>query len=171
MAIQSSKIILRSCVIAAMSGVFGVAMVYPSLSQSPHATVMKFGGSWNGGGTVSPLSGGKERVNCKVTFDVKASSFKQDVDCSGSKMKFDIDGDLNTQGSNIEGKWSDKVSGYSGGASGTIGNNKLDLNIVGPGFTGRMNIAISGGSQTVKVTQYDVKTKGYKTVADIKLSK
>jgi len=171
MAIQSSKIILRSCVIAAMSGVFSVAMVYPSLSQSPHATVMKFGGSWNGGGTITPLSGGNERVNCKVTFDVKASTFAQDINCSGPTKKFDIDSSLNTQGNNIEGKWSDKVSGYSGGASGTVGTDKIDLRIEGPGFNGKMDIAISGGSQTVRVTQYDVKTKGYKTVADIKLRK
>ena len=171
MANRSKNIVLKSCVVAAVGGLLGLAMVQPSLSESPHATVMKFGGSWSGGGTIKPLSGGNDRVNCKVKYDVKASSFTQKIDCSGPKMKFDIDGDLKLQGSNVEGRWTDTNRGYSGGASGTVGNNKIDMVIQGPDFRGRMDIAISGSTQTVSVTQYDVNSGKYKHVADIKLRK
>ena len=155
--------------VAAMSGAIGLVLVEPGLAQSGFSTVKKLDGSWSGGGTVKPLSGGSEHINCKVKYNVKVSNFTQQIDCSGPKTKFDIDGDLNLQGTNIEGKWTDTVRGYTGGASGSVEAGKINMRIEGPDFTGRMDIAVSGNSQTVSVTQYDVKSKGYKHVADIKL--
>ena len=155
--------------VAAMSGAIGMVMVEPGLAQSGFSTVKKLDGSWSGGGTIKPLSGGSEHINCKVKYNVKVSNFTQQIDCSGTKTKFDIDGDLNLQGTNISGKWTDTVRGYTGGASGSVGDNKLDMRIEGPDFTGRMDIAVSGQTQTVSVTQFDVKSGKYKNVANIKL--
>ena len=160
---------LRVGAVVAISGAIGMVMVEPSLAQSGFSTVKKFDGSWSGGGTVTPLKGGNEHITCKVKYDVKVSNFRQDINCSGPESKFDIDGNLNLQGTNISGKWTDTVKGYSGGASGSVGDNKINMNIEGPDFTGRMAITISGKNQTVSVTQYDVKSRSYKNVANIKL--
>lgn len=155
--------------IAAIGGIFGIAMAEPAAAQSALATVKKLDGAWRGGGTVNPTKGGRERISCRVNYNVRVSDFTQRINCSGTDYRVNVSGNMNVRGNNISGSWRETVRNYSGNASGTVSGNKINVRISGVNFTGRMNITVSGNRQTVSITRYDVNTKKYRNLANITL--
>jgi hypothetical protein len=160
---------LRLGALAAMGFAASAMTAEPGAAQSALSTVKKLDGAWRGSGTVTPTKGGRERISCRVNYNVKVADFTQRINCSGTDYRVNVNGNMNVRGNNITGSWRETVRNYSGNASGTVSGNKINVRISGVNFTGRMNITISGNRQTVSITRYDVKTKKFKNLANITL--
>ena len=126
-------------------------------------------GTWRGSGTASPSKGARERISCRVKYDVKATTVTQSIRCAGADYRINVKGSFRVQGNSISGSWKETHFNYSGGVSGSVKGNTIFVRILGVNFSGRMNIKVMGRRQTVSITRYDVETKKYRNVANITL--
>ena len=152
-----------------MSGAINGAMAERSVAI-PNA-IKQLKGTWRGSGTASPSKGARERISCRVKYDVRARSVTQSIRCAGADYRINVKGNLSVQGNNITGTWQETHFGYSGGVSGSVKGDTIFARILGVSFSGRMNIKVSGRRQTVSITRYDVGSKKYRNVANISLRK
>ncbi|MEC9369161.1 MAG: hypothetical protein VX871_10780, partial [Pseudomonadota bacterium] len=79
----------RLASIACAAAVAAVATLSGSVPQAVAETnpFAKMAGSWKGGGTFEPLSGEKERVICRVQYNVSGDSIQQDINCAGTDYR------------------------------------------------------------------------------------
>jgi hypothetical protein len=169
MAIRLTRQFLRLAAVIVMSGAINGAMIESSFAI-PNA-IKQLKGSWRGGGTASPSKGARERISCRVKYDVRALTVTQSIRCAGADYRINVIGNLSIQGNNITGTWQETHFGYSGGVSGSVKGNTIFVRILGVSFSGRMNIKVSGRRQTVSITRYDAGSKKYRNVANISLRK
>ena len=167
MAIRLNRQVLRLAAVMVMSGTINGATIESSFAI-PNA-IKQLKGSWRGSGTASPSKGAQERISCRVNYDVRALTVTQSIRCAGADYRINVKGNLSIQGNNISGTWQETHFDYSGGVSGTVKGNTIFVRILGVSFSGRMNIEVSGRSQTVSITRYDVGSKKYRNVANISL--
>jgi len=169
MAYRTREYLFKSMALLTMLGVVGM---WPQAPASADPAIIKnIEGSWRGSGTVTPSRGGRERINCRVKYDVLGSRIKQHIYCAGADYKINVNGKLTVQGNNISGSWTETNNNYSGGASGSVRGNSINVRISGVSFTGTMAIKLTGRSQKVHITRYDAKSKKYVNLANISLRK
>jgi hypothetical protein len=169
MAIRLTQQFLRLAAVLVVGGVINGAMIESSFAI-PNA-IKQLKGTWRGSGTASPSKGARERISCRVKYDVRALTVTQSIRCAGADYRINVKGNLSIQGNNITGTWEETQFGYRGGVSGSVKGNIIFVRILGVSFSGRMNIEVSGRSQTVSITRYDAGSKKYQTVANISLRK
>ncbi len=169
MVIRLTQQFLRLAAIIVLSGAINGAMIESSFAIPKAIKQLK--GSWRGSGTASPSKGARERISCRVKYDVRALTVTQSIRCAGADYRINVKGNLSVQGNNISGAWQETHFGYSGGVSGTVKGNTIFVRILGVSFSGRMNIKVSGRRQTLSITRYDVSSKKYRNVANISLRK
>ena len=169
MAIRLTQQFLRLAAVLVVGGAINGAMIESSFAI-PNA-IKQLKGTWRGGGTASPSKGARERISCRVKYDVRALTVTQSIRCAGADYRINVKGNLSIQGNNITGTWEETHFNYRGGVSGSVKGNTISVRILGVSFSGRMIIEVSGRRQTVNITRYDVGSKKYQTVANISLRK
>ena len=169
MAVQLSRRFWQLAAVLAIGSAINGAIIESSLALPDAIRQLK--GTWRGSGTVSPAKGGRERISCRVKYDVKARTVAQSIRCAGTDYRINVTGSFSVQGNNISGNWRETHFNYSGGVSGSVKGNTIFIRILGVNFSGRMNIKVSGRRQTVSISRYDVETKKYRNVANIRLRK
>jgi len=167
MAVHLSRQVRQLAAVFVVCAAANGALIESSLALPDAIRQLK--GTWRGSGTASPSKGARERISCRVKYDVKATTVTQSVRCAGADYRINVSGSFRVQGNNISGSWKESHFNYSGGVSGSVKGNSIFIRILGVNFSGRMNIKVSGRSQTVSITRYDVNTKKYRSVANIRL--
>jgi len=152
-----------------MSSVVNVGTAQFSFAIPDAIKLLK--GSWRGSGTASPSKGARERISCRVKYDVRAMTVVQNVNCAGADYRINVKANLTVRGNTISGSWQETHFNYSGGLSGSVRGNVISARILGVSFSGRMNIKVSSRRQTVSITRYDAKSKKYRNMANITLRK
>ena len=167
MAAFSSRRVRRLAAVLIVCGAASGVLIESSFAI-PNA-IRQLDGTWRGSGTASPAKGGRERISCRVRYDVKATTVTQNIKCAGADYRINVSGSFRVQGNSISGSWKESHFNYSGGVSGSVKGDAIFIRILGVNFSGRMNIKVSSRRQTVSITRYDVETKKYRNVANITL--
>jgi len=140
-------------------GLVSVALAAPAMAEKG-GVFAKMSGKWKcstGGCWVKPVDGKKERVACRVNYDVSngGKTLKQKINCKGG-IKLTASSKLYLEsGGKVTGDWSSYNSHtgrVKGGATGIARSNKLSLGISGTaGFLGAMRVNVSGKTLTVSL--------------------
>jgi hypothetical protein len=135
---------------AAVAAFFGLAVAAgPAQAQSPFAGLT---GSWSGSGKIVTTSG-SERIRCRGTYRASesGSTLALRLRCAGDSYKFEIASDINYDGGNISGSWSETSRGVNGSISGRATPNHITAQTSAVGFNAGVSIATRGNSQNVTI--------------------
>ena len=133
--------------------VFGVALT--SLAAHAHGAGPFAGlaGSWSGGGNITLSSGASERIRCRATYAVApaGNALQQTLRCASDSYRFDLTGNVASQGGALSGSWTEATRSASGTLSGRISGGQMQLRAEGPGFGANLAVATRGDRQSVSI--------------------
>ena len=101
---------------------FTVGILLLSLIPS-HAEVSldALAGTWSGSGSMKPFDGNRERVRCKVAYNVKKPdrSLSLDLRCASEAYKMVLSASIEQSGAQLSGNWFESEYRQGGKISGT----------------------------------------------------
>jgi hypothetical protein len=127
------------------------------LASAAHAETGPFtglAGSWSGGGTVALAGGPKERITCRANYAVGGggANLRQSLRCASDSYRFDLTSDVQDQGGQLTGTWSEASRNVQGALFGQAqGGGRLQVSVNGPGFVANVSLITQGDRQTVTV--------------------
>lgn len=117
--------------------------------------VQTLAGSWGGAGRITYTDGTSESLRCNAYYSGSGNELGMTIQCKSEKNNIHMRCKLRIDGARASGEWEERTFNASGSASGRVGAGSLTLSVAGGGFSGRMTVAFSKGSQTV-----DLSTEG-----------
>jgi hypothetical protein len=110
-------------------------------------------GSWSGTGVVTLGSGDKERIRCRVTYDLNnnGNSVEQDLRCASDSYKFDLSANINYVNGAISGFWSETNRKQNGTITGRATPGEIQALAETPGFSAFLTLVTRGNQQSVKI--------------------
>ena len=132
------------------SAVVGAATL-PALAAGPFGGLS---GAWGGNGTIQPGNGTTERIRCKADYKVNGSglNLKQNLHCASDSYKFDLSSDVQSQGDQISGYWSEASRNVNGSLQGTAGGGRIEVFVQAAGFAASLTLQTNGNKQTVQIS-------------------
>jgi hypothetical protein len=114
-------------------------------------------GNWVGTGNVTLATGEKERIRCRIDYDVgrNGHSVRQDLRCASDSYKFDLGAEVEYTGSSISGRWTERSRNVGGTIVGSARSGFIEVLTESSGFSALLTIATRGDRQTV-----DISSKG-----------
>ena len=141
------------------SGVFrvllGAGIIAASASSAfAEGPFSAFEGNWTGTGTVSVTNGSKERLRCRAHYNVGGggSTMTQNLTCASDSYKFNVVSNVKSDGSSIDGDWTETSRNASGHITGKITPTQISAFVRGLGFTASIGIAARSGRQSVTMS-------------------
>ena len=122
----------------------------PALAQAggPFAGLA---GTWRGGGTVSLDDGSTERIRCRATYAVAGRRMQLTLTCASDAYKFNLQGDVEAEGSAITGTWSESSRNVSGVLQGRGTGGNYQLTASAAGFNANIALTTRGNRQSVSM--------------------
>jgi hypothetical protein len=110
-------------------------------------------GTWSGSGFIMTANGGRERLRCRATYAVGGDGMRlqQNLRCASDSYRFDVNGDVVSEGGALTGTWSETNRSLSGNVSGRVNGGQIQARIEGPGFSAGMAISTRGSRQSVTI--------------------
>jgi hypothetical protein len=110
-------------------------------------------GHWSGAGTVTMANGTTERIRCKAIYAVNATgkAVQQTLRCASDSYRFEISGNVISEGSSLSGSWAEATRGVSGNITGRASAAEIVANVAGAGFTARLDVRTQGERQSVSI--------------------
>ena len=133
--------------------VAGLALSAPaSFAQS--APFAGFAGNWSGKGTVTLSDGSKENIRCKASYrvDRRGAAMNQNLHCASASYRFDLSSDIVSQGSVINGQWSEASRNLSGSLHGRAKGGAVEVSVHAAGFAANLTIRAQDARQSVLMT-------------------
>jgi hypothetical protein len=112
-------------------------------------------GSWSGSGSVTLSSGAQEALRCRATYDVENAghTVKMRLRCASDSYKFELNGNVVSEGGRLGGTWSEDTRQVSGSVSGKATSENVDARISGPTFGARIVVTTrSKRNQSVTIS-------------------
>jgi hypothetical protein len=115
----------------------------------------KLGGSWSGGGSVVFSSGTRERIRCRAGY-IAADLFnlmtlRLELRCASDSYNFDLQSDINYNGGEISGVWSELTRGISGKITGSVAGNQIQAIVESQTFQAILELTTQGDRQSVRI--------------------
>jgi hypothetical protein len=113
-----------------------------------------FDGAWSGNGAVQLSDGTTEHLRCKADYKVDGGglTLKQNLHCASDSYKFDLSSEVNSQGNQISGYWSEKSRNINGFLQGTAGGGQIEVFVQAAGFAANLTLTTTGNKQTVQIS-------------------
>ncbi len=113
----------------------------------------QFAGVWSGGGTIALSNGTRERIRCRVTYSVANAGtlLQQSLVCASDSYKFDVSSQVQVQGSQLSGSWTETTRNVTGNVSGRVGDGIIRATVMGATFSAGLSLAVRGNSQSVVI--------------------
>jgi hypothetical protein len=110
-------------------------------------------GAWSGTGVVTLGSGDKERIRCRVTYELNnnGNSVEQDLRCASDSYKFDLSANINYVNGAISGYWSETNRKQNGTITGRATAGEIRALAETPGFSAFLTLVTRGNQQSVKI--------------------
>lgn len=111
-------------------------------------------GRWVGKAVMTSLSGTPSQFKCVVTYLPRsdAPGIKQNLRCdNGADFKLHAATLLEVHGTDVTGRWEDKINSVNGSVKGAVTETGFDVQLAGQFFAARMAVAGAGCDQTVHV--------------------
>lgn len=154
----------------------GLSIASFSASTPAHAETgnlfTSLNGNWRGGGTVSPLGGDKERVACRVKYNVRGSGAQvsQSINCTGTGYRVSATSNFRIKRGRISGSFTENGYGVNGSVSGRARGKRASVRLKSNQFSGGLSIRVSNSRRhSVTITQYDSVRGKYVPIASIRL--
>lgn len=140
------------------TGLAAAALAYLSVQTPPVAIAAAAGpfsylaGSWSGDGTIKTKTGQKERIRCKIAYDVPSNGqkFDQNLKCASDSYTFEARSSIAHDAGNVKGTWS--MYNMTGDVVGSNTGSKLQAKIRGDGLSINIAVTTSGNNQSVFIT-------------------
>jgi hypothetical protein len=132
-----------------------VAFLYfPAPSGAQRGPFAGLAGNWSGSGFIMVANGGRERLRCRATYAVggDGTRLQQNLRCASDSYRFDVNGDVVSEGGVLTGTWSEANRNVSGNVSGRVSGGQIQARIEGPGFSAGMTINTRGSRQSVTIS-------------------
>ena len=143
---------LLAATAAAMLG-FGAFSGAPAAADNAFSILA---GNWTGNGTVTYASGTKERLRCKVKYDLNVEdSIQQALRCASDSYKFQINAYYRNSAGNLTGHWDELTLQISGSITGSVTEGRIAGDLHGPGFLASVLVDTQGNDQTVTISSED----------------
>ena len=163
----------RVCVGAA-AGLIALALgangAQAACAEQASSLLKKLDGSWRGSGTVKPIGGQQERLSCRVRYQASSDKVAQNISCAGTDYRFEANANVTCNGDSISGSWSESIANNTGSASGKISGDKMNIEVTGPNFQGRIGVQVTGSRHSLTINQFDPAAGRYVPVASVALS-
>ena len=136
------------------AGIGAVLMLSVTASHAQSGPFAGFSGAWSGNGTVALSDGTTERIRCKADYKVDGSglALKQSLHCASDSYKFDLSSDVQSQGDQISGYWSEASRNVNGSLQGTAGGGRIEVFVQAAGFAASLTLQTNGNKQTVQIS-------------------
>jgi hypothetical protein len=110
-------------------------------------------GVWSGGGTVTLDDGSTERIRCRATYAVGGggTGLNQSLTCASDSYRFNLAGNVVSQGGALSGTWSESSRGINGSLEGRGANGNFQLIASAPGFSANLSVTTRGNRQSVVI--------------------
>jgi hypothetical protein len=134
----------------------GLALALTASSASAQSATAPFenlAGSWSGNGAVVLANGSKERIRCRVSYDVAEDgrSFQQSLRCASDSYTFDLKSTIQYADGYITGRWNESTRNKSGNISGRVSGNQIDALAETAGFSAFLTLTTRGNRQQVRI--------------------
>jgi hypothetical protein len=140
-------------------------------SEQASSLINKLEGSWRGSGTVKPIGGSQERLSCRIRYAGSGARVTQNISCAGTDYRFEASANVTCNGDSVSGSWSESVANNTGSASGKISGDRLNLEITGPNFQGRIGVQVTGQRHSFTINQFDPGAGRFVPVASVSLGR
>jgi len=110
-------------------------------------------GTWSGTGTITLGSGDKERIRCRVTYNVErgGSGVDQDLRCASDSYKFELMAKLSANGGSISGYWTERTRNLNGQLVGRASGSRIQAMAETGGFAAALTLVTRGDRQSVQI--------------------
>ncbi len=124
-----------------------------SAAAAPAGPFAGLGGVWSGRGQIHFSNGSKENIRCRATYQVGAEgrAMHQALRCASDSYKFELTSDVESQGNQISGNWSERTRSLAGKLSGQARHGRLDVLVQGDVFNAEVTMVSRGDRQTVTI--------------------
>jgi hypothetical protein len=126
-----------------------VAAFSGSASYAQSGPFAGMAGSWHGGGTVSLDDGSTERIRCRASYAVGGPSMEMTLTCASDAYRFNLQGNVVSEGGAISGTWSESSRGINGTLQGRGGGGSFQVVASSAGFTANISLTTRGNKQSV----------------------
>lgn len=151
---RTKRSVLRTAFVAAvcMAGLMTQAGLVAAQSDDGPFAGME--GSWHGNGRIAGSDGKNERIRCRASYSTSPSgaNLGLTLTCASDSFRFNIRSNLVSQGSSVQGTWTETTRNATGQVDGRAQNGVITSNVSGPGFTARMTVQTRGDRQQVQIT-------------------
>lgn len=91
------------------------------------------GGTWSGSGTMKPSDGPREKVRCKVAYNITkpGRSVSLDLRCASDAYKMVLSANIDQNGTELSGNWFEHEYRQGGKVSGTNKDGLIEARIEG----------------------------------------
>ena len=120
-----------------------------SASHAQSGPFAALAGSWHGAGTVSLDDGSTERIRCRATYAVAGPSMQMTLTCASDAYKFNLQGNVVSEGGAISGTWSESSRGINGTLQGRGGGSNFQVTASSGGFNASISLTTRGNKQSV----------------------
>jgi hypothetical protein len=110
-------------------------------------------GNWTGNGTITMDSGDRERIRCRVKYEVSQNGnyARQDLRCASDSYKFEMVTDGEYRGGYLYGRWSEITRNVGGQMTGRVVGGMIEALAEGSGFNVTFTVNTRGDRQTVMI--------------------
>jgi hypothetical protein len=107
-------------------------------------------GSWSGSGSMKPSDGARERVRCKVDYNIKnaGQSVKMNVRCASDAYKMDLSANIDQNGTALSGNWFESQYRQGGKVSGQNVNGLIEAKVESDTIIALLTVRTKGNHQT-----------------------
>lgn len=127
----------------------------------------RFAGHWRGDGKISMADGTKESIRCRVTYSIAnaGTTLTQVLICASQSYKFDVNSQVQAQGRQLSGSWTETTRNVTGSVSGSVADGTILAIVTGATFSAGLSLNIRGNSQYVRI-----RPQGTTDVADVSVA-
>lgn len=138
-------------------------------AANPQSTFANLHGVWSGSGQIRLEGGATENIKCNAYYTSRdeGAGLGIALRCASQSYKVELRSKILSKGGSISGTWEERTFNASGSVSGQATGSRINMSVVGGGFTGTMAVNTSGTSQSVAINTNGI---GLKSV-NINLSK
>lgn len=142
---------IRVAIAGAATALLLVSFPGRAQEQGPFAMLS---GNWTGTGTISMNNGARERIRCRVKYDVgqNGNQARQELRCASDSYKFEMTTEAEHKGGFLSGRWSEVVYNVAGIIGGRVIGGIIDALAEGPGYSITVLVNTRGNQQTVQIT-------------------
>jgi hypothetical protein len=138
---------LAVAVIASLAASQGIAA---PVGAGPFAGMA---GSWSGVGAITMANGGQEGLRCRANYDVggRGSQMRLSLRCASDSYKFDLGGEVESDGRTVTGSWSEAAHNADGTVTGRVNGDRIEVMARGGTFSARLSLVTRGKRQSVAI--------------------